>query len=144
MPVAVGTKLFDQTESVYRHPAQRPTRLRRQTMMGQANSSQRIIDAPNRKLDRMHDEIEMYMNKASIANRDCEHAMRGRDEARDRLGTIKRSLSTTLGISEDALDYDLIQAVNSEGLKRRAAEEEAQELSRTLVSLLDEDREATS
>ena len=109
-----------------------------------ANSSQRIIDALNRKLDRMHDEIEMYMDKASIANRDCEHAMRARDEAEDRLRTIKRSLSTTLGISEDALDYDLIQAVNSEGLKRRTAEKEAQELSKTLVSLLGEDREAAS
>lgn len=39
--------------------------------------------------------------------------LRERDFAQDRLRTIKRSLHTTLGMAEDVMDYDLIQAVNA-------------------------------
>jgi hypothetical protein len=101
--------------------------------------SSNLIDALNRKIDRMHNEIERHMDETFEAQRAAQVAKQQRNEAEGRLRTIKRSLSTTLGTSVGILDFELIQAVNSERQKRKLAEQKNRELSRTVANLLNEE-----
>jgi hypothetical protein len=87
----------------------------------------------------MQDEIEKHMDETWEAQKAARVAEQQRNETEDRLRTIKRSLSITLGTSVDILDFELIQAVNSEREKRKLAEQKSRELSRTVADLLNEE-----
>jgi hypothetical protein len=127
---------------VYGRLAPKLTRSRRQTILpwwSVTPSDTKLINALNRKIGRMHDEIEKHMHETWEAQKAAQVAEQQRNEAEDRLRTIKRFLSITLGTSADILDFELIQTVNSERQKRKLAEQKSRELSRTIADLLNEE-----